>query len=60
MPYLKELFFRPCKGVSNILNGKIAKENAIFEKDHFSQSSYNMISHGNMGDRSSKSKFSFF
>ena len=43
-----------------ILNGKIAKENAIFEKNRFSQSSYNMILHGNKGGRKLKSKFSFF
>ena len=43
-----------------ILNGKIAKENAIFEKIRFSQSFYNMILHGNKGGRKLKSKFSFF
>ena len=60
MPYFEELFFRPRKGGSTILNGKIAKENAIFEKNRFSQSSYNMILHGIKGGRKLKSKFSFF
>ena len=40
-----------------ILNGKIAKENAIFEKNCFSQSSYNMTLHGNKGGRELISKF---
>ena len=40
-----------------ILNGKIAKENAIFEKNRFSQSSYNMILHGNKGGRKLISEF---
>ena len=43
-----------------ILNGKIAKENAIFEKNRFGQSFYNMNLHGNKGGRKLKSKFSFF
>ena len=40
-----------------ILNGKIAKQNAIFQKNHFSEGFYNMILHGNKGGRKSKSKF---
>ena len=60
MLYFEELFFWSCKGGSMILNGKIAKENAIFKKNCVSQSFYNMIFHGNKGGRKLKSKFSFF